>query len=378
MRDATTFVGLDVHKREIFVSIVGPWDGGSREMRIANQSAAVRKLAKRLREGSAGSLRCCYEAGPCGYTVQRRFAEEGVECSVVAPSLIPVKPGQRIKTDRRDARRLAELLRGDELTSVRVPTPAEEAVRDLSRAREDVREDLGRCRHRLTKLLLRRGLSYSQGRAWTQAHRAWLRAIELDHPAERVVLADYLLAIEHQEARLRELEARLKEAGESEPYRDGVAALRCFRGIDTITAITLLAEIHDIARFASARALMAYLGLVPSEHSSGERVHRGSITKTGNSHARRVLIEAAWHYRHRPGVGLALNRRRHGQPPWLVAIADRAQIRLNRTYTRMVLQKTKPPNKAVVAVARELVGFIWAVLLDSRALSNERTRTTRR
>ena len=363
MEDASTFVGMDVHQSGIQIVIVRAGRSEVTELRIANERTAIRRLARKLLREGRGGVRCCYEAGPSGYGLQRQLGSEGVDCVVVAASLIPIKPGQRIKTDRRDARKLAELLRAGVLTAVRAPTPEEEAVRDLSRAREDVRDDLLRCRHRLTKLLLRRGVVYREGRAWTKGHRQWLRRITFAHAAERAVLDDYLLAIEQQEARLHDLEVRLKDIAQSEPYSGAVAALRCLRGVDTITAITLLAEIHDISRFAAARALMAYLGLAPSEHSSGEKTRRGSITKTGNTHARRVLIEASWHYRHRPGLGPNLRRRQQGQPSWLVALADRAQHRLHHTYCRMVLDKKKPANKAVVAVARELVGFIWAALM---------------
>jgi len=283
-----------------------------------------------------------------------------VNCQVIAPALIPRKPGERIKTNRRDARKLAELHRAGLLTEVRPPTPEEEAVRDLCRARDDAREDLQRCRHRLGKLLLRRGLHFS-GRNWTQAHRRWIDSLEWTHRAERVVVDDYLLAIDHLEARLIEFDARLAEIAETVPYREPVSWLRCFRGIDTLTAILILAELHDFRRFASPRALMAYLGLVPGEDSSGEKHRRGRITRAGNALVRRLLVETAWHYQHRPSTGVGLGKRRKGQPSRVIAIADKAQQRLCRRFRRMAEQH-KPAPKIAVAIARELAGFLWAAL----------------
>jgi transposase len=275
--------------------------------------------------------------------------------------------GEQIKTNRRDARKLAELLRAGLLTEVRPPTLAEEAVRDLCRARDDAREDLQRCRHRLGKLFLRRGLHYS-GRNWTRAHRRWVDSLEWTQPAERVVVDDYLLAIDHVEARLLELDTRLMEIAQTDPYREPVGWLRCFRGIDTLTAILLLAELHDFRRFPNARALMAYLGLVPGEDSTGEHHRRGRITKTGNALVRRLLVETAWHYQHRPSVGVALARRRKGQPGRVIAIADKAQQRLCRRFRRLA-EHHKPAPKIAVAIARELAGFLWAGLQPAPATS---------
>jgi transposase len=265
-----------------------------------------------------------------------------------------------VKTNRRDARKLVELGRAGLLTTVQPPTAEEEAVRDLCRARDDAREDLQRCRHRLGKLLLRRGLHFS-GRNWTQAHRRWVDSLEWTHAAERVVVDDYWLAIDHVEARLIELDARLTEIAQTEPYREPVGWLRCFRGIDTLTAILLLAELHDFRRFQSPRALMAYVGLVPGEDSSGEKHRRGRITRTGNALVRRLLVEMAWHYQHRPSVGVALTRRRTGQPTRVIAIADKAQQRLCRRFRRLA-EHHKPAPKIAVAIARELAGFLWAAL----------------
>ncbi len=274
--------------------------------------------------------------------------------------MIPRKPGDRVKTNRRDARKLVELGRAGLLTAVQPPTPADEAVRDLARARDDAREDLQRGRHRLGKLLLRRGLHFS-GRNWTRGHRQWIASLIWTHAAERAVVDDYLLAIDHTEARLVELDARLAEMAETESSREPVGWLRCFRGIDTLTAMLILAELHDFRRFASAPALMAYLGLVPGEDSSGEKHRRGRITRTGNALVRRLLVETAWHYQHRPSVGLALTRRRKGQPGRVIAIADKAQQRLWRRFRKWAAEH-KPAPKIAVAIARELAGFLWAAL----------------
>ena len=278
------------------------------------------------------------------YALQRQLERGRVQCQVIAPALVPRKPGERIKTNRRDARKLAELHRAGLLTEVRPPTPAEEAVRDLCRARDDARADRQRCRHRLGKLLLRRGLHYP-GRAWTQAHRRWVNGLTWPHPADRVVVDDYLLAIDHLEARLMELDAQLATVATTEPYREPVGWLRCFRGIDTLTAMLLLAELHDVQRFRTARALMAYLGLVPGEHSSGERHRRGPITKTGNTLARRLVVEAAWHYRHRPGVSRTLAQRRSGQPPRVIVLAAKAQQTSSTWQRRRGVRCSSPAHR---------------------------------
>lgn len=360
--DFNTYVGLDVHKKDIVVAMLLPSEKEPIEWKLPNEKRAVRRLAKRLRREAKGKILCVYEAGPCGYVLQRQLAEEGITTEIVAPSLIPVKPGERIKTDRRDARKLAATARAQMLTFVRPPTEEEEAVRDLCRCREDIVEDLARARHRLSKMLLRRGFVYRKGRNWTGGHRRWLLSLHFEDFALRAVFEDYLTAVEMLEERLRLLGAKLDEVAATDPYREPVGYLRCFRGIDTVTAMTILAELHDFRRFNSPRQLMAYLGLVPGEHSSGERARRGAITKTGNRHVRRVLVEAAWHYRHRPAVGVKLQQRREGQPPEVIRIADRAQRRLHRRFHRLVLASGKPTQKAVVAVARELTGFIWGAL----------------
>jgi transposase len=360
VKNVTTYVGIDAHKKDLFIAMVVGTQTTPVTWTVPNEPSAIRRLVRKLEREAPGPILACYEAGPCGYALQRQMTTSRLACQVIAPALIPRKPGDRVKTNARDARKLAELLRAGLLTEVRPPTPAEEAVRDLCRARDDAREDLQRCRHRLGKLLLRRGLHHS-GHNWTKAHRRWIASLEWTELAERVVVDDYVLAIDHLEARLIELDARLAEIAETTPYRERVGWLRCFRGIDTLTAILILAELHDFRRFQSPRALMAYLGLVPGEDSSGEKHRRGRITRTGNTLVRRLLVETAWHYQHRPGVGVALARRRQGQATRVIAIADKAQQRLCRRFRRLAEQH-KPAPKIAVAIARELSGFVWAAL----------------
>ena len=362
MEHLMTHVGLDVHKDSIQVAMYLPGRAEPVEWSQGHTSKTLARLVRRLRKEAPGPVVCCYEAGPCGYAPQRVLLEAGVSCQVVAPGLIPVKPGERLKTDRRDAQKLGRLLRSGDLTEVHPPTCEDEAIRDLCRAREDAKEDRDRARHRLQKFLLRRGLVYGIGRrAWTQPHRQWLRSLRLEWPAAQTTFEDYLQTVELAEERLKSLGSKLQEVAQQAPYAEAVEKLRCFRGIDTLTALTLVAELHGFLRFTSPRGLMAYLGMTPSEHSSAGKRRRGSITKTGNCHVRRVLIEAAWHYRHRPLVSRKLAERRDGQPGWAIAVADRAQRRLYRKYWGL-LNRGKASNKTVTAVARELVGFVWAVL----------------
>ena len=362
MKQVSTYVGLDVHKDEIVVSMLVGGGAEPVEWKARHDKRGVGRLIRRLEEGGLGEVECAYEAGPCGYALQRQLQGAGIGCQVVAPSLVPVKPGERIKTDRRDARKLAEHLRAGLLTEVHPPSEADEAVRDLCRCREAAKADLMRVRHRLSKMLLRRGRVYREGRNWTKRHREWLGRQLFEHAADRAVFVDYLLAVEQLEERIVGLDEHLAEISVSDPYRDRVGWLRCFRGIDTVAAMTIVAELHDFARFQSPRQLMAYLGLVPSEHSSGQATHRGAITKSGNRHVRRMLVQVAWHYRHRPAVGAVLRKRRRGQPAAILALADRAQQRLHRRYHRLLLVRRKPHQKVIVAIARELVGFLWAAL----------------
>jgi transposase len=360
----TVFVGLDVHKKAMTVARLSPDAAAVEAWEVPNEPRAIRRLAsKLLREAGTAQVSCCYEAGVCGYALQRQLRQEGIHCAVVAPSLVPRKPGERIKTDHRDAKKLAEYWRSGMLTEVHSPSPEQEAVRDLVRCREDLKQDLLRWRHRLSKMLLRRALVYRTGHAWTTRHRLWLRGLAWQLPCEEAVFNEYLLAVDRIEERLRFLDTKLAEVAASPPYREPVGWLRCFRGIDTVTAMTIVAEIQDFGRFDSPRRFMAFLGLTPGEASSGQTQRRTGITKTGNAHVRRVLIEMAWHYRHRPAVGPSLRHRRQGQPDQIIALADRALRRLNARYQRLAFALGKPANKVVTALARELAGFLWAALV---------------
>lgn len=363
-----TYVGLDAHAKDINVAVILPGSGAiSEQWQIAHDDRSLRRLAKKLLKMASGEVRAVYEAGPCGYALKRKLDALGLCCQVVAPSLIPVKPGERVKTDPRDARNLASLFKGGLLTVVHPPNESDEALRDLVRAREDAKKDLMSARHRLSKMLLRYGLRFFATKNWTLKHWAWIKQIRFDEPHAQQVLNNYMLAIEQVQERLDTLDAHIEEAALEDACAEQVGWLRCLRGIDTVTAMTILAELHDFRRFTHPRHLMAYLGLVPSEHSSGGRVKRGSITKAGNSHVRRVLVEAALNYRHRPAVSGVLRKRRKGQPSAVIAIADRAQQRLHRRYYRLKEGYRKPHHVVTVAIARELVGFIWAVLNHERA-----------
>ncbi len=354
-----TYVGLDVHKDTIAIAKLRAGSETPLVWEIPNDPRAIKKAFGRML-AEAHELRACYEAGPCGYEVQRQLEQMGIECVVVAPSLIPRKPGERIKTDRRDAAKLARLDRARELTPIHVPSSDGEAVRDLVRAREDVRKDVMAARHRLVHFLLRHGRVYRQGTNWTKQHRAWLLEQKFERAAEKLAFDHYLAAVDHHDACRDHLEKEIAAVASQPPYAAAVERLSCLRGIATLSAMVLLTEIQDFRRFAHPRELMAYLGLVPSEHSSGGTERRGGITKTGNSHARRILIEAAWHYCRPPVVKHRIHHSLKGQPAARVEIARRAQARLHKRYVRLV-GRGKSRQTAVVALARELCGFVWSL-----------------
>jgi transposase len=360
MGEPTTYVGIDAHARELHLAALVGSTTEPKRWTSPTEPRALERLRRQLEREAPGLVECCYEAGPTGYTLQRRLMTSRIRCRVVAPSLVPKKQGERVKTDRRDALKLAQLLRADLLTEVRPPTEAAEAVRDLVRARDDARVDLMRSRHRLGKFLLRRGHLYHRD-PWTCAHRAWLQQIDWTDPADQCVVRDYRLAIDHVVARLAELDTALEQVSQTPPYRAAVAALRCFRGIDTVIAMALLAELYDPRRFPHPAQMMAFVGLVPREDSSGERRKRGGLTMTGNRLVRRMLIQAAWTYHHPLRVSPSIQRRRAGQPAEVLAIAIRAEQRLTHRYRRMCAHH-KPKPLVIAAVARELVGFVWAVL----------------
>jgi transposase len=364
MDQDTTYVAIDDSKRTLVAGILRPGAGEPELREIPNEPKAVRRLGERLTR--EGPVRACSEAGVSGYDLYRQLTALGVACQVVAPALTPRRPGQRIKTDRRDAAKLVRLFRAGELTAIHVPDEAEEGVRDLLRCREAVRRDVLRWRHRVVKFLDRHGRRYLTGKNWTQRHWTWLRQQQFALPALQRTRQASLFALEQALAHQAELDQAVTALAQQPPYRDPVGWLRCFRGIDTLSAMILLAELVDFQRFPRPRALMAYLGLVPSERSSGGTERRGALTKTGNIHARRVLVEAAWHYRHRPTLGRALRLRSAGQPAAVVSHAWRAQQRLHRRYRHLVGHGKRGPV-AVAAVARELVGFLWAAMTQRPA-----------
>jgi transposase len=360
------YAGLDVHQDFIVAVVLG--EKGNEpifEKRIANDKVAVKKaFAKWDKEYE---LSCCYEASSCGYVFSRWLSEMGIACEVIAPSLIPSRPGDKIKTDRRDALKLARLYRAGELTAVRIPTLEEESVRSLVRCRETLSREVKRSRHYVLKFLQLRGLNFKDGDNWTQKHWRYMKGMKFDGP-EDTVWREYLTLLEYKLNRLESLDKDIEEIAFSDAYKESVGKLRCFRGIDTHTAMVLLVEIGDWRRFGNARQLMKYLGLVPSEESSGGSVHRGNITKAGNSRCRMVLGQAAWHYQYKPAVGESLKARQVGQPPEVVAHSMKAQHRLHKRFWSLVSRKER--CKAATAVARELVGFVWAVMTDHISVSD--------
>jgi transposase len=359
---STTIVAFDQHAATTVAAVLLPNQRTPAVHSLTSDALTIVRFVERLRR--QGTVSCCYEAGPCGFELQRALTARDVPCEVIAPALIPRRAGDRVKTDRRDAGQLAILYRAGALTAIHVPTDQEEAARDLLRCREDIRADLLRARHRLSKFLLRHGRRFTgTKKAWTRGHDTWLRGQTWPMPALDQTHAAYLRAVDETLARLRAVEADLRGLLDLEPLRPRVQRLRCFRGMDDLTALTLAAELGDPRRFASAPRTMAFVGLVPSEHSSGTKQARGAITKTGNAHLRRVLVEAAWHYRHRPFVGAALRRRQHGAPAAIIAHAWTAQQRLHRRYHRLA-GRGKPHQQVITAVARELTGFVWAALIQ--------------
>jgi len=361
MKDNTKYVGLDVSKEKIAVAIA---DTGREQPRylgmIANTPEAIRKLVKKL--GEPEQLKICYEAGPTGYGIYRFFISLGIECEVIAPSLIPQKPGDRVKTDKRDAIRLAQLYRAGELTPIYVPTEEDEILRDLVRAREDSKEDLLRAKQRLTKFLLRRDIHPPKTikKKWTYAYREWLDALSFESSTLNIVFQEYLQQLVEIEQRMKRLENEIQIHAEKGFHAPMIQALQVLRGVSVLTATALVAEIGSFRRFRKADQFMAYNGLVPSESSSGEIRKQGKITKTGNKHVRWLLIESAWSYRHKPVVKGNLKKRQEGQPASITAISWKAQQRLHKKFYHL-LGKGKAPGKAVTAVARELAGFIWAI-----------------
>jgi transposase len=372
MKEKVRFLGLDVHAETIAVAVAEP-DGSVRSLgTIANRAESIRKLMKKL--GPVEQLRACYEAGPTGYVLYWQLAELGVKCEVIAPTLVPVQAGNRVKTDRRDAQKLARSYRSEDLTAVWVPDEGTEALRDLVRARESAKQDQLRARHRLGKFLLRTGQRPGHGvKAWTQDYMTWVRQLRFEQMAQEATRQDYLHEVEHMGERVKRLEQAIAEAVKvaSPALQEVVRDLQALRGIAHISAVTIASELGNISRFEGARQLMGYSGAVPSEDSSGERVRRGRITKTGNAHLRRIAIEAAWSYKFRPAVGPALRKRQEGLPEEVKEIAWKAQHRLHKRFSRLSAAG-KDRRKVVTAVGRELLGFIWAIGIKAEAAARQR------
>jgi transposase len=358
-----THVALDAHKKQHHVAVADPSTGEVQTFTITNTTRDIAKMVKRIRKEASGEVRFCYEAGVCGFALKRRIEALGCPCSVIAPSLVLTKPGDRIKTDRRDAKKLLGQFMAGQLTEIYPPNEQQEAARDLTRCRESALENLQRIRHQLTKFLVRHGYIYRDGTQWTDRHIRWLRSLEFDLPDLRTVFEEYYTELQHCMQRQDSLNRQVQQLAERPEYHEIVGLLRCFRGVDTLAAITVLTEIFEFGRFSSPRGLMSYLGLVPSEFSSADKRRPGGITKTGNRRVRRLLTESAWHYRHLPTVSKTLQQRRQGQPQWAINIADQAMLRLSRRYRRL-LARGKASSKVVIAVARELAGFLWAMLRE--------------
>jgi transposase len=355
MAQARTWVGLDVHAAKVVAAVVDVESGELRVQRLPGRTAKVVEFCA----GLPGPVRVSYEAGPTGFGLARALEQTGIGCVVAAPGKIARPASDRVKTDRRDAELLVRLLMAGQLSAVRVPSVREEACRDLVRAREDVRGDLMRARHRVGKLLLRHDQRF-EGNNWTGAHRQWLNQVQLADPVAQSVLLDAVGAVDALVVRRDALERQMAALVPDSPWAQTIGRLRCLRGIDTLTALGLAAEIGDFERFERPEKLMSFLGLVPSERSSGDQRRQGAITKSGSEHARRLLVEAAWHYRRRPSRGRELERRQDGQPQHVCAISWQAQRRLHRTWQRLDTQRGKRRTLVAVAVARELSGFCWA------------------
>jgi transposase len=370
MSSSIIWIGMDVHKDSVMVAV---FRDSATEPEIVkplpNDHGKLRRFLERW--SRQGLVRSCYEASGAGYVLHRQFTDWGYECDVVAPSLIPVRSGERRKHDRKDAIQLARLYRAGELVTIHIPSAAQERVRDLVRCRQCFQREILRSRHYVLKFLTRRGLVYREGSHWTVRHRNWLHGLLRNEglaSEDRSVFGEYLALLDYKVSRREDLDEQIHTLAFSPAYKPEIDRLRCFRGIDTIGAMTLLTEVGDWRRFERPGQLMAYLGLVPSEHSSGDRHHRGPITKAGNSRCRHVLVQAAWHYRHRPALGPRLESRQRGQSPDVVAHAWKAQHRLHKLYDRIAARKSS--RIAAVAVARELVGFLWAVMQNLDADPN--------
>jgi len=352
---------MDTHKKEHKVALHYLGEEQIVQFAIKNTARDIKKMVNSIKKKSPADVKFCYEAGVCGFTLKRRIEALGCKCIVIAPSLTPIKPGDRVKTDRRDALKLLTMFKAGLLTEVHAPDQKQEAARELTRCRQTAQENLKRIRHQILKFLTRHGYVYADGNHWTGKHLHWLRSLEFDLPSLRDVFDSYFTEMQHCLQRLDSLDKEVARLAESKSYKEVVGLLRCFHGIDTLTAITMITEIFEFGRFSTPGQLMSYLGLTCSESSSGQNERKGSITKAGNKRVRRLLIEASWHYRH-PYISRSkvLRERRKDQPQWVIDIADKAGQRLRKRYWYLV-NNGKVPCKATVAIARELAGFIWSV-----------------
>lgn len=373
MKEFSKYVGLDVHKETIAVSVADSGRGNSRYFGdIENRPEAIKKLVKQL-SSDGEVISFCYEAGSCGYGIYRQIKGLGHDCEVVAPSLIPKKAGNRVKTDKRDCDGLSRLHRAGELTAVWVPDQTQEAMRDLVRCREDIKQMEKKARQQLNAFILRLGFRYEGKSKWTQAYWRWLEKLIIEHPAQRIVMQEYIDGVKHHSQRVKALEGEMTQSLVHWNLAPVVKALMAMRGIRLVAAMGIVAELGDISRFARPTQLMAYLGLVPSEHSSGPTQHRGGITKTGNSHVRRLLIESAWCYRFNARKSGEIQRRAEQCSEVVQSLAWKAQLRLCARY-RHLQQRALLPVKIVTAIARELCGFIWAVACEAMKSVSAKTQ----
>lgn len=371
MENTITYIGMDTHKKQHKIALHYPDQEEIIEFTINNTVRDIKKMVNKITKQAPGRVEFCYEAGVCGFTLKHRIEQLDCKCSVIAPSLTPRKPGERVKTDRRDAKKLLMLFKAGLLTEVHAPDEKQEAARELTRLRETAKDNLKRVRHQILKFSTRYGYVYAEGRHWTQKHISWLRAIKFADPILTQVFENYFGEMIYCIGRLENLDKEVLLLANSQPYKQVVGHLCCFHGISTLTAIMVMTEIFEFGRFESPRHLMSYLGLTPSEKSSGERQKTGAITKTGNKRIRRLLNETAWHYRHRYAPSKELKKRRKDQPHWAIEIADAAGRRLSKRH-RHLMNSGKVPCKANIAVARELAGFIWFMVTQSNARENPR------
>ena len=369
MENIITYVGMDTHKKQHKIAFHHPGQEEIVEFSINNTVRDIKKMVNKIKKHAPSQVEFCYEAGVCGFTLKRRIEDMGCKCEVIAPSLVPRKPGERVKTDRRDAKKLLMLFKAGLLTEVHAPDEKQEAARELTRLRETAKDNLKRIRHQVLKFLTRHGYVYKDGMHWTQKHITWIRTIEFTVPMLTKAFESYFDEMIYCTARLENLDKEVELLAQSEEYKEIVGLLSCFHGIKALTAITIITEIFEFGRFESPRHLMSYLGLTPSEDSSGEKQRKGAITKTGNKRVRRLLNETSWHYRHRYVPSAVLKKRRENQPQWAIKIADAAGRRLTKRH-RHLINNGKMPCKANIAVARELAGFIWFMVTQYQARKN--------